>query len=120
MFPPSYVYDEFDGNERVFVVVDKNAEYKNGQMEMFKFLGRTLIYPKNAREKNIQGNIYIGFVIEKDGKLTNFKLKRGISNDCNEEAMRVIQLMSGDWEAGVFNGQKVRQAFTLPIKFKLE
>lgn len=120
MFPPSYVYDEFDGNERVLIAVDKNAEYKGGQMEMFKYLSRNIKYPKDARESNKQGTVYIGFVVEKNGKLTNFNLKRGVSPDCNEEAMRVTKLMSGDWEAGLFDGQKVRQAFTLPIKFKLE
>ena len=120
MFPPSYSYDEFDGNERVFIAVDKNAEYKDGQMAMFKFLGNNVKYPSDARERNKQGTVYIGFVIEKDGTLTNFKLKRGFAEDCNAEAMRVTKAMSGDWEAGIFNGQKVRQVFTLPIKFKLE
>ena len=120
MFPPSYSYDKFDGNERVFITVDKNGEYKEGQMAMFKFLGNNVKYPSDARESNKQGTVYIGFVIEKDGTLTNFKLKRGFSNDCNAEAMRVVKAMDGNWEAGVFNGQKVRQAFTLPIKFKLE
>lgn len=120
MFPPSYSYDVFDGNERVFIVVDKIAEYKGGQMEMFKFLGNNITYPKEARESNKQGIVYVGFVIEKDGTLSNIKLKRGFSDDCNREAMRVTEAMSGDWKAGIFNGQKVRQAFTLPIKFRLE
>jgi TonB family protein len=120
MFPPSYSFDEFDGTERVYVTVDKMAEYAEGQKEMFKFMGMNIRYPKEARENGIQGTIYIGFVVEKDGKLTNINIKRGISRDCNEEALRVLKLMSGKWSAGIYNGQKVRQAFTLPTKFKLE
>ncbi len=120
MFAPSYSYDELDGNERVFGIVDKNAQYKDGEKAMFQFLAANIKYPQEARGNGRQGNVYVGFVVEKDGTLTNFKVKRGFSSDCNEESIRVVKAMSGNWEAGVFNGQKVRQAYTLPIKFRLE
>jgi TonB family protein len=120
MFPPLFSYDKFDGTERVYSIVDKNAEHRGGQRNMFMFMAQNIRYPAKSREANIQGTIYIGFVVEKNGVLTNFKLKRGISEDCDAEAMRVLKLMSGNWEAGVLNGQKVRQAFTIPVKFKLE
>jgi TonB family protein len=120
MFPPSYSFDEFDGTERVFNVVDKLPEFKGGQMQMFRFLANNIKYPKYARGNGIEGTIYIGFVVEKNGILSNINIKRGVSDDCNEEALRVLKLMQGKWDAGSFNGQKVRVAFTLPIKFKLE
>jgi TonB family protein len=119
--PPMYSYGEYDGTERVYTYADTRADYKTGQMEMFKFLGKTIKYPKQARENGIQGTVYVGFVVEKDGKLSNIQLKRGITGkECNEEAIRVVKLMSGSFIPSTFEGQKVRQAFTLPIKFKLE
>lgn len=120
-FPPAYSRDEyFDGNEPVYVAVDKLPEFKGGQSELFRFLGQNIKYPKDARKNGVEGTIYIGFVVEKDGSVTNLKLKRGVSPELNEEAMRVIKLLSGKWDAGWYGGQKVRVAYTLPTKFKLE
>ena len=120
-FPPLYSLEEYyDGNERVYATVDKVPEYQKGVAEMFKFIGQNIVYPTVARKNGIEGTIYIGFVVEKDGQMTNFKLKRGVHPELNDEAIRVLKLMSGQWLAGVHNGQKVRVAYTLPIKFKLE
>jgi TonB family protein len=121
VFPPMYSRnDDFDGTEPVYVVVDKLPEFIGGIKEMFKFMGQNIKYPEAARENGIEGTVYIGFVVEKDGSMTNFVLKRGIGAGCNEEAMRVLKAMNGKWESGFYGGQKVRVAYTLPIKFKLE
>ena len=121
LFPPMYSDNEdYDGNEPVFVFGDKTAEFEDGQAKMFQFLGMNVRYPEKARKNGVEGTVYIGFVVEKDGAITNINLKRGIAKDCNAEAIRVIELMSGKWNAGEFQGKKVRMAYTLPIKFKLE
>jgi TonB family protein len=119
-FPPTYTYEEHDGTERVCIFADNNSEYRTGQLEMFKFLGNTMKYPKRARENGVEGTIYLGFVVEKDGTLTNIKVKRGVNSDLNEEAIRVLKLMNGNWKPAMIEGQNVRQAFTLPIKFRLD
>ena len=120
-FPPSYSLEEYyDGDELVYTAVDKIPEYQKGVADMFKFIGANIHYPETARKNNIEGTIYIGFVVEKDGKISNFKLKRGVDPELNEEAMRVLKLMSGSWLAGIYQDKKVRVAYTLPIKFKLE
>lgn len=120
VFPPAFNYNEdLDGTEPVFNIPSKVAELKGGQAELFKFLGKNIKYPKTARENGIEGTVYIGFVIEKDGGVSNVAIKRGISTDCNQEALRVIKLMNGKWQPGTFKGQNVRVAYTLPIKFKL-
>ena len=120
-FPPLYSMDEsYDGNELVYASVDKVPEYQKGVAEMFKFIGQKIVYPSYSRKNGIEGTIYIGFVVEKDGQMSNFKLKRGVHPELNDEAMRVLKLMNGQWLAGIHNGQKVRVAYTLPIKFKLE
>jgi TonB family protein len=119
--PPTLLYDkDIDGAEPVYVSVDNLAEFKGGQKELFRFLGNNVKYPADARENGIEGTVYIGFVIEKDGSITNISLKRGVDPTCNDESMRVIYLMNGKWNAGSDKGQKVRIAYTLPIRFKLE
>jgi TonB family protein len=118
-FPPSYSYNVYDGSEPVYVVGDKNAEFKGGVQEMFKMLAQNVKYPEDARIANKEGTVYIGFVVEKDGTVSNITLKRGFYESCNEEAIRVVKLMNGEWEAGLFHGQKIRMAYTLPVKFKL-
>ena len=75
-------------------------------------------YPKEAREKGIQGRVFITFIVEKDGSLTNFKVVRGIGHGCDEEAIRVAKMMP-NWEPGKQRGKEVRVQFNLPIKFVL-
>jgi TonB family protein len=120
-FPPSLSYSEdFDGTDPVYLSVDKIPEYKDGLKEMYKYMGMNIKYPANARENGIEGTVYTGFVVEPNGKFSNIQLKRGISPDCNAEALRIVKLLSGQWRGGMHRGQKVRVAYTLPIKFKLE
>jgi protein TonB len=111
----------YDGEERVYNLGDENPKFKGGQAAMFKFIGQNFIIPKEYRENGPGGTrtVYIGFVVEKDGCITNVRVRRGISG-LDEESMRVIKLMSGHWDAGSFEGQKVRMAYTLPIKTHLE
>ena len=121
VFPPAYVYDEsHDGIEPVFSIPSVTPEFKGGQSELFSFLGKKIRYPNDARKNGIEGTVYVGFIVEKDGSVSNVNIKRGISTDCNNEALRVVKLMNGKWQPGSYKGQNVRVAYTLPIKFKLE
>jgi TonB family protein len=85
---------------------------------MYQFLAKNTKYPETAR--HVDGTVYIGFVVNKDGSLTDVKVKRGVHPDIDSEAVRVVKLMSGYWKAGIQNGQPERISFTLPIKFRLE
>ena len=76
-------------------------------------------YPAIARENGIEGVVYVGFVVGKDGSIRDVQVKRGIAGGCNEEAIRVIKLMP-NWNPGKQNGKAVSVAFTIPVKFKLE
>jgi len=75
-------------------------------------------YPKKAKEQGIQGRVYITFVVEPSGSVTNIQLLRGIGGGCDEEAIRVVKLMP-KWEPGTQRGQAVRVQFNMPIKFSL-
>jgi TonB family protein len=105
--------------EPIFTIVEESPEFPDGQAAQFKWLAQNLKYPAIARENQIEGTVYVGFVVNKDGSLEDLVVKRGIGGGCNEEAIRLIGAMPL-WKPGKQQGQVVRVAYTLPIKFKLE
>jgi protein TonB len=72
-----------------------------------------------AKESGIQGRVFVTFVVEKDGSVTDVRVLRGIGGGCDEEAIRVVQKMP-KWKAGKQRGKPVRVQFNLPIKFTLQ
>ncbi|WP_207423705.1 energy transducer TonB [Desertivirga brevis] len=82
------------------------------------YLRKNLRYPVAAQEGNISGRVYVNFIVEKDGSLTDIKIAKGIGFGCDEEAARVIK-KSPKWSAGEQNGRKVRVMFTIPIVFAM-
>jgi periplasmic protein TonB len=99
--------------------VEQAPEFVNGLKAMYQFLGDNIKYPAVARENNIEGTVFINFVVGKDGTIRDVKVKRGIAGGCNEEAIRVVELMP-KWNAGKQNGKPVSVSYTIPIKFKLD
>ena len=85
---------------------------------MFMFLGQNIRYPQRAREDGYSGTVYVRFVVETDGTLTNIEVVKGVGGGCSEEAVRVVKMMP-NWIPGENGGKKVRTSFTLPVKFKL-
>ncbi|MEO8793841.1 MAG: energy transducer TonB [Daejeonella sp.] len=98
--------------------VETAPEFPGGQKALAKYLGFNLKYPAAARENNTQGKVYISFVIEKNGQLTDFKIIKGIGNGCDTEALRVLK-NSVAWKPGMVEGKPVRTAFTQPIIFQI-
>ena len=107
-----------ESNRLVFTSVEQVPEFPGGLTAFGNFLGRTIRYPADSREKGIQGKVIISFIVEKDGTLTNFKVVKGLENDINQEAIRVLNL-SPKWTPGIQNGKLVRVAFSVPIAFTL-
>jgi periplasmic protein TonB len=101
-----------------YAVVDKTAEFAGGQDKFYKYASKIMRYPPDARRKGIEGIVYVRFIIEKDGSITHSEIVKGVSEDLDLEAIRVIDSMP-KWIAGEKNGRKVRQVYTMPIKFKL-
>ena len=106
-------------DDSIYNKVEVMAEYPGGFEKMAEFLGKNIVYPEEAKEKNIQGTVLVSFVIEKNGKITDAKVVRGIGGGCDEEALRVVNAMP-KWKPGKQNGKNVRVQFALPIKFKLQ
>ena len=104
--------------ETIFDVVEENAEFEGGIQKMYDYIGKNIKYPSMARETNVQGKIYVQFVVFKDGSLGNIKVLRGIGSGCDEEAIRVIEGMP-KWKPGKQRNIPVSSKFVLPIVFKL-
>ncbi len=102
-----------------FRIVEQMPEFPGGQDALFEFLSKKIAYPKQAIVENIQGTVYVSYIVEKDGQLNNFKLERSAHPLLDEEALRVVKLMP-NWKPGKQRGKAVRVAYTIPVKFKLE
>lgn len=105
--------------EEVFLSVEENPEFPGGLGKLLEFVQKNLKYPMMARESDIQGRVFVGFVVEKDGSITNVRVLRGIGGGCDEEAVRVVQSLP-KFKPGKQRGNPVRVAYTLPIVFKLQ
>lgn len=130
----------------ILTTVEEVPEYQGGMPALFKWLGQNIRYPQIARNNGIQGTVFVGFVVEKDGSISNVSIKRSaaresidtitqvdpvtyatktkivkglIGEDLDDEAIRVVAIMPR-WKAGKHKGQVVRVSYVLPIKFKLQ
>jgi len=110
---------EIEEDNTAFITVEVQPSFMGGNSEMYKFLGKNLKYPTAAQRANIQGKVFLSFIVEKDGSITDIETMKGIGFSCDEEAMRVVKLMP-KWIAGKQNGRNVRVKFTIPVFFRLE
>lgn len=83
------------------------------------FMAENLVYPPVAVENEIEGVVIVGFVIRKDGSITDVKVRRSVDPSLDAEAERIVKLMQ-KWIPGKQNGKVVNTAFTLPISFRLK
>lgn len=99
-----------------------NPEFPGGEQAMFRYLQRNLKYPEMAKDYNVQGRVFVEFIVDVDGTIRDLKIRRGIPGDdlgCEEEAMRVIRSMP-KWSPGMQGDRKVPVIYTLPINFVLK
>ena len=106
------------GDEPVFVIVEEQAEFPGGLDSMYAYIQKNLVYPEKAKAEGIEGRVFVSFIIEKDGSISNVKLLRGIGGDCDEAAVEMVKNMP-KWKPAKQRGKPVRCQFTLPIKFEL-
>jgi len=103
----------------IFTVVEEQPSYPGGEETRIKFLQDNIKYPEEAKELGIQGKVFVTFVVEVDGSITDVRVLRGIGGGCDEEAIRVVKAMP-KWIPGKQRGVPVRVQFNLPIKFTLQ
>jgi len=98
--------------------IEKYPEFEGGMAAWAKFIQRNLHYPDRATEEGTQGKVFVSFVIERDGSISDVTLIKGIGGGCDEEAMRVIK-KSPRWKPGLQHHIPVRVRYTMPLSFML-
>jgi len=116
--PPAVSEEEEVAEAEIFMVVEDSPSFPGGDEARIRFLQENIKYPQMARESSIQGTVYVTFVVERDGSVTDVRVLRGIGGGCDEEAIRVIKAMPR-WVPGKQRGKPVRVQFNMPIKFTL-
>ena len=105
-------------SDEVFMIVEEQPTFPGGISEFNKFVSSNMRYPRNARQMGIEGKVFIEAIVGKDGKLTDFKILKGVGGGCDEEALRVVS-MSPKWNPGRQRGHAVRTRMVIPIVFKM-
>lgn len=108
-----------DDSRAVLSFADEMPSFPGGDSQRLRFLKKHIRYPGQASENEIQGIVFVSFVVKKSGNLSDVKILKGIGGGCDQEAMRVVKLMPR-WNPGYQNGRKVDVRFTMPVYFKLQ
>ena len=104
--------------EEIFTVVEVQPQFPGDEDSLYNFIYSNLRYPQSAMLYQLEGRVFITFVVEKDGSITNVRILRDIGGGCGQEAKRVVEMMP-KWIPGKQNGKTVRVQYNLPITFKL-
>lgn len=105
--------------EEIFDIVESRPEPVGGLAAFYKYVSENMEYPTRAQRLNIQGRVYLQFVVEKDGSLTDVKVIKSLYEDCDKEAVRVIE-GAPKWIPGKQRGKAVRVNQRIPITFVLQ
>ena len=119
--PPTesiHIEEEVVEEEPIFIVVESPPSFPGGMGALNKYLAEHIAYPILAKEANIQGTVYLQFIVGKTGEITDVIVLRGIGGGCDEEAVRVVQSMPR-WNPGKQRGVPVIVRFNLPVRFVL-
>jgi TonB family protein len=108
-----------NGDTVVYLIVEHQPEFIGGYKALLKFIKDHLRFP-SGNFGNIVGTVYVGFIVTKEGKVVDAKIKRGIHPAFNDEAIRVTNLTSGKWKAGTQKDKPVSVMFNMPVKFEME
>ena len=106
-------------DDKVYDVCEQMPTYEGGDAALLKYLRENLKYPDNTKDRGVQGRLVIGFIVEKDGSLTDVKVLRPVDIDLDAEVLRLVKGMP-KWIPGRHNGQRVRVRHLLPIHICLQ
>ena len=118
-----YVAPEVEEEEvveaEIFTIVEEMPDFPGGVAKLQEYLIKNIKYPQMARESGIQGRVFVNFVVEPDGHVSNVNVMRSLGGGCDEEAIRVVKAMP-KWKPGKQRGKPVRVSYILPVNFKLQ
>tara|TARA_B100000767_G_scaffold57997_1_gene53806 strand:+ start:2462 stop:3115 length:654 start_codon:yes stop_codon:yes gene_type:complete len=109
---------EEEDDEEFFMVVENMPEFPGGDLGLMKYIQKNVKYPAIAKEYNITGKVYVSFIVDKKGSVTNVKIVRGVDKNLDAEAKRVVKSLP-KYKPGKQRGKSVRVMFTIPINFTL-
>ncbi|HEY6160329.1 MAG TPA: TonB family protein [Bacteroidia bacterium] len=109
------------GDPEVFTYAEEMPKFPGGDTEWYKYIQKNIIYPEMEKEAGVQGRVYVSFVVNTDGSISDVKLEKGVSGGpgLNKEAMRVISHMP-QWTPGKINGKPVRVKMVLPVNYVIK
>lgn len=116
--PPVEIEEPVTVEEEIVNFPNVNAAFPGGEKAMQEFFKDNLLYPQEAMDMAEQGKVYVSFVVETDGSITNVKTERGVSRSLDREAKRLIRAMP-NWTPGESGGKKVRTRVMLPVIFSI-
>lgn len=105
--------------EPIVTIPEKMPQFPGGTVKLYEYLGKSIKYPEIDKQIGTQGKVYLTFVIEKDGSITDLQIIRSLSEGCDKEATKAVKNMP-NWTPGEQGGKKVRVRYTLPVIFKLK
>ena len=109
---------EEESDDDFFMVVENMPEFPGGDLGLMKYIQKNVKYPPIAKEYNITGKVYVSFIVDKSGSVTNVKVVRGVDKNLDAEALRVVKSLP-KYKPGKQRGKPVRVMFTIPINFTL-
>ena len=105
--------------DQVFMIVEEQASFPGGDAEWYKYLNKNLEYPRQAKRMGIEGAVFLSFIVDKEGNISDIQVMRGIGGGCDEEAVRVLK-ESPKWNPGKQRGRPVKSRMQFRIVFKLK
>ncbi|HEY0744635.1 MAG TPA: TonB family protein [Chryseosolibacter sp.] len=104
--------------DEIFTVVEQQPEFAGGYDALASYLRNNMQYPKSARKMGVEGTVHVSFLVSKTGSISEVTVLRGISAECDKEAVRVVERMPA-WKPGRQNGHAVHVRLVMPLKFRL-
>jgi TonB family protein len=111
--------NNFREHTEIYESVKQMPQFPGGEKELLSYISKNLVYPPSAKQKNIQGDVYVRFVVLDTGKPDKMEVVRSLSPDCDAEAMRIVKSFP-NWIPGKLEGKNVNVYYTISVPFKLE
>lgn len=114
------IEEEEEEVEEIFdtFALEQQPEPEGGMSAFYEYVNKNIKYPSSARRMGIEGKVFLLFIIDTDGSITNVEVIKGIHPDCDAEAVRVVG-SAPKWKPGMQRGRAVKVRMRLPITFKL-
>ena len=107
-----------ENKDTIYYIADKMPSFPSGEAGMMKFISKNVRYPEGCKKKNISGTVYISFIVNENGNITDIYPLISPDPELTSEVSRVVKLMP-PWTPGEVKGKLVKVQFNLPVKFSL-